>query len=189
MATPRHNEFALWSLAVQLIWYLLILIKSVQLIFKLVALIWLKHDDVIKWKYFPRYWSFVRGIHRSPVNSPHKGQWRGALMFSLICPWTNGWVNNRKAGDLRRYSAHYDVIAKSSLRKGHQADIHHPPHYVFKDTSDAIDILGGVVVSFWIAKPALKVSYLTSLLWRKRNGSAANFTDYLNVSCDSLTVV
>ena len=43
------------------------------------------HDDVIKWKHFPRYWSFVRGIHRSPVYSPHKGQWRGALMFSLIC--------------------------------------------------------------------------------------------------------
>ena len=43
------------------------------------------HDDVIKWKHFPRYWPFVRGIHRSPVNSPHKGQWRGALMFSLIC--------------------------------------------------------------------------------------------------------
>ena len=33
-----------------------------------------KHDNVIKWKHFPRYWSFVRGIHRSPVNSPHKGQ-------------------------------------------------------------------------------------------------------------------
>ena len=42
------------------------------------------HDDVIKWKHFPRYWPFVRGIHRSPVNSPNKGQWRGALMFSLI---------------------------------------------------------------------------------------------------------
>ena len=39
------------------------------------------HDDVIKWKHFPRYWRFVRGIHRWPVNSPHKGQWRGALMF------------------------------------------------------------------------------------------------------------
>ena len=58
---------------------------------------------------FPRYWPFVRGIHRSPVNSPHKGQWRGALMFSLICVWINGWVNNREAGDLRRYRAHYDV--------------------------------------------------------------------------------
>ena len=64
------------------------------------------HDDVIKWKHFPRYWPFVWGIHRSPVNSPHKGQWRGALMFTLICAWINGWVNNREAGDLRRYCAH-----------------------------------------------------------------------------------
>ena len=42
------------------------------------------HDDVIKWKHFPCYWPFVQAIHRSPVNSPHKGQWRGAFMFSLI---------------------------------------------------------------------------------------------------------
>ena len=41
--------------------------------------------------------------------SPHKGQWRGALMFSLNCAWTNGWANNRDAGDLRRHRAHYDV--------------------------------------------------------------------------------
>ena len=68
------------------------------------------HDDVIKWKHFPHYWPFVRGIHRSPVNSPHKGQWRGALMFSLICARINGWVNNREAGDLRRHQAHCDVI-------------------------------------------------------------------------------
>ena len=68
------------------------------------------HDDVIKWKHFPRYWPFVRGIHRSPVNSPHKGQWRGALMFNLICARINVWVNNREAGDLRRYRTHYDVI-------------------------------------------------------------------------------
>ena len=68
------------------------------------------HDDVIKWKHFPRYWPFVQGIHRSPVNSPHKGQWRGALMFSLICVCINGWVNNREAGDLKRHRAHYHVI-------------------------------------------------------------------------------
>ena len=47
----------------------------------------------------PRYWPFVRGIRRSPVNSLHKGRWRGALMFSLICAWINGWVNNCEAGD------------------------------------------------------------------------------------------
>ena len=69
-----------------------------------------KHDDVIKWKHFPRSWSFVRGIRRSPVNSPHKGQWRGAFIFSLISGWLNGWVNDREAGDLRRHNAHYDVI-------------------------------------------------------------------------------
>ena len=41
---------------------------------------------------------------------PHKGQWRGALMFSLICAWIyNGWVNNHEAGDLRRHRAHFDV--------------------------------------------------------------------------------
>ena len=82
------------------------------------------HDDVFKRKHFPRYWPFVRGIHRSPVNSPHKGWWRRSLMFSLILAWTNSWVNNRDAGDLRRHCgphdvpgdlrrhrAHYDVIA------------------------------------------------------------------------------
>ena len=68
------------------------------------------HDDVIKWKHFLSYWPFVQGIHRSPVIPPHKGQWRGALMFSLICAWTNGWVNNRDAGDRRRHRGHNDVI-------------------------------------------------------------------------------
>ena len=68
------------------------------------------HDDVIKWKHFPRNWPFVLGIHRSPVNSPHKGQWRWALMFSLICVWISGWVNICEAGDLRRYCAHNDVF-------------------------------------------------------------------------------
>ena len=75
----------------------------------------MQHDDVIKWKHFPRHWPFVRGIHRFPVNSPHKGQWREALMFSLICVWINRWVNNREAGDLRRHLAHYDVTVMSWL--------------------------------------------------------------------------
>ena len=70
----------------------------------------LVHDDVIKWKQNPCYWPFARGIHRSPVNYPHKGQWRGDLMFALICAWINRWVNNREAGDLRRHRDHYDVI-------------------------------------------------------------------------------
>ena len=74
------------------------------------------HDDVSKWNYFPRYWP----IHRSPVNSPHKGQWRGALIFSLICAWINGWVNNRKAGALRHYRAHYDVTVMQTQYSPYQ---------------------------------------------------------------------
>ena len=63
-----------------------------------------KHDDVIKWKHFPRYWQFVRGIHRSPVNSTHKGKGRGALMFTLICARINEWGNNREA-DQRKHQS------------------------------------------------------------------------------------
>ena len=58
------------------------------------------HDYVIKWKHFPRYKPFVWGNHRWAVNFPHKCQWCGALMFSLICAWTHGLENNRDAGDL-----------------------------------------------------------------------------------------
>ena len=77
------------------------------------------HDDVIKWKHFPRYW-------RGPVNSPHKGQWCGALVFSLICVWINGWVNSREAGDLRRYRAHYYVTVMwiEFTQKSAQLDAH-----------------------------------------------------------------
>ena len=81
------------------------------------------HDDVIKWQHFPRYWPFVRGIHRSRMNSPRKGQWRGALMFSLICTRINGLVNNGEAGDLRRHRAHYDVNVMS---RSHQVPMSPP---------------------------------------------------------------
>ena len=47
------------------------------------------HYDVIKWKHVSLYWSFVRGIHRWPMDSPHKGKWSVALMFSQICPLAN----------------------------------------------------------------------------------------------------
>ena len=95
-----------------------------QLLINLSGILYVKvfsHDDVIKWKHFPRYWPFVRGIHRSPVDSPHKGHWCGVLMFSLICAWTNGWVNNRDAGDLRRHCAHYDVTVISNIIAGTSA--------------------------------------------------------------------
>ena len=67
------------------------------------------YDDDIKWKHFPRYWPFVRGIHWSSVVSPHNGQWRRALMFHVVCAWEYVWANNRDPHDLRRHNAHYHV--------------------------------------------------------------------------------
>ena len=81
---------------------------------------WLVHDDVIKWKHFPRNWPFVRGIHQSLVNSPHKGQWRGALMFTLICVWINGLVNICEAGEFptqRPVTRSFDVYFDLRLNK------------------------------------------------------------------------
>ena len=101
----RVREHTRACMRVHIIWQPRVLVVHVYM-----------YDDVIKWKHFPRYcyWpfsAFVRGIHRSSLNSLHKDQWRGALMFSVICAWINGWVNNRKTGDLRRHHhAHYDVI-------------------------------------------------------------------------------
>ena len=83
---------------------------------------WLSYDDVMKRKHFLRYWPFVRGNHRSPVDSSHKGQWRGALMFSLICVCRNGWVNNREDGDFRRYRVHYDVTVMCVWKLSHGTD-------------------------------------------------------------------
>ena len=62
------------------------------------------------------------GIQRSPVNSPHKGQWHGALMFYLICVWINSWVNDREAGDLGRYRPHYDVTVMTLRALGQSYD-------------------------------------------------------------------
>ena len=116
------------------------------------------HDDVIKWKYFPRNWPFVRGIHRSPVNSPHKGQWREVLMFSLTCVWINDWVNNREAGDLRRQRAHYDVIVMW--------------------TSNGIDILGSTLTIFAFASSLnlLAYNFLFSRLSISIRMSCTNYT-------------
>ena len=69
------------------------------------------HHNAIEWKHFPRYWPFVRGIHRSPVNSSHTKDSDAELRCFLgSVPWTNIWANNGDAGDLRRHHTHYDVI-------------------------------------------------------------------------------
>ena len=55
-------------------------------------------------RHFPRHWPFVRGIHRSPMNSPQKGQWRGALS-----------KRSSKQSRRRRHRAHYDVTMVCSI--------------------------------------------------------------------------
>ena len=67
------------------------------------------HDDVIKWKHFPRNWPFVLGIHRSRWIPHTKASDAELWCFSFIYVWINGWVNNHEAGDLRRHRGHYDV--------------------------------------------------------------------------------
>ena len=112
----------------------------------------MEHDDVIKWTHFPRYWPFVRGIHWSPANSRHKGQWRVALMFAFICVWINGGVNNREAGDLRHYRAHYDVSVMATVS---------PIQHV-RDFADYLSIICGItflfVITIWFVVDTYVVS-------------------------------
>ena len=130
-----------------------------------------QHIDIIKWKHFPRYWSFVRGNHRSPVNSPHKGQWRGALMFSLICVSINDWVNNREAGDLRHHRVNYDVTVMKSylykllVRKKYHAMTLHPKF---------INIKTKFRTSSWALLQTLVESTLTDIIsWFSINRDGA----------------
>ena len=119
----------------------------------------LEHDDVIKWKSFPRYGPFVRGIHLSPMNSPNKGQRRGAWMFSLICTWTNGLVNHPDADDWRHHRAHYDITlmefpSKHSSRwnvYGHQSQA--------CNYSIEIDELGSVWFPYQIKWPEPRLNW------------------------------
>ena len=122
----------------------------------------------MKWKYFPRYWPFVQGIHRFPVNSPHRGQWRGALMFSLICTWINGWVDNGVAGDLIRHHAHYDVTVMTHMC----SKSHCPAH-----TGGIINRLAAcygkpTVPDFWcdgdlfVCKEEKFMKYTPKFMWR-----------------------
>ena len=123
------------------------------------------HDNVIKWKHFPRYWPFLRGIHRWPMNYPHKSHWRGALMFHWICAWINGCANNREAGDLRRHRAHYDVtVMPKHLREIPIA------HNTLKPTNDKKHDT--------IIADVLSVSLYQKYKAKQTEKRTANFTDF-----------
>ena len=84
------------------------------------AFAWWRHQMEL----FSAFLAICVGNSPVPGEFPHKGQWRGALMFTMICTWINGWVNNGEAGDLRRYRAHYDVtvmVRGIHLSKGKRA--------------------------------------------------------------------
>ena len=74
------------------------------------------HDDVIKWKHFPRYWPFCGELNSHQwilLTEASNAEARRASMFSLIDTWTNGWVNNQDASGLRCHRVHYDVTVMS----------------------------------------------------------------------------
>ena len=66
------------------------------------------HDHVIKWKHFPHYWPFVRGIHGHRWIPRTKAS-DAEFWFLFDLRWANSWASNRYAGGLKRYRAHYDV--------------------------------------------------------------------------------
>ena len=103
-----------------------------------ICLTWWRHQM----QTFSALLAICAGNSPVPVNSPHKGPWRGALMFSLICVWINGWVNNCEPGDLRGYRAHYDLtvmicnritrgLAHKQLVISYQNDDHCVAHSLF----------------------------------------------------------
>ena len=104
--------------------------------------------------------ALVRAIHWSLMGSSHKGQWLGALMFSLICAWTNGWANNRDAADLRCHHAHYDVTVmcnvtwmfKSFTSLKNYTWLHHVNHVNHKTvscSSDTVAQLWSAIIPVW----------------------------------------
>ena len=85
---------------------LVLLLLLIMMMMLMMVITWRRHQM----ETFSALLALCAGNSPVPVNSPHRGQWRGALMFSLICVWINDWVNNREVGYLRRYRAHYDFI-------------------------------------------------------------------------------
>ena len=101
---PFHSElkyYGIWYVWSTSVYFTLAHVSNASLL-----CIWWRHQM----ETFSVLLAICAGNSPVPVNSPHKGQWRRALVFSLICAWINGWIHNCEASDLRRHRAHYDVI-------------------------------------------------------------------------------
>ena len=110
----------------------------------------------------------------SPVSGdfPHKGQWRGAFVFSLICAWTNGWSNNRHAGDLRRHQVHYDVTLM--CENDFADDVLHFTRFG-KDIWE----------TYWILRMRCVLHYWLYMFWKFHN----SFFPHLRMRCYAIAMI
>ena len=123
------------------------------------------------------------------TNSPHNGQRRGALIFSLSCTWTNGCANNLDAGDLRRHRAHYDVTAMELMacpilaiyqsHKSHCTPVKYPMHH----NVVCWGIWTGVLVWFaWLVNLRYAVFWGCSIDWKVTTTDAQEIHIYESVT-------
>ena len=129
------------------------------------------------------------------MNSPHKGQWRGALLFSLICIWINGWVNNREAGDLRRYRVHYDaivIVMISQIPRCIIGQIPHSAQFCNRNVNMCTFLLqNGALLDMWLVLCGMCTTGLNSTLktyakWTLFNKFKLNFFQHLDIFEDIL---
>ena len=83
-------------------------------------------------------------------------------MFSLMCTWTSGWVNNRDGGDFRRHRPHYDVTVMSKSTRGSQ---NIKSHVLFFDPTQKTDCAVHAEVSI-SADAADKFHFIFLALWK-----------------------
>ena len=127
--------------------------------------------------HFTRYWPIERGLHRIPVNSPHKGQWRGALILSVICAWINDWVNTRQAGDLRRHGDHYDVTVMLEGTKVWSL-IEYQPTIIHHVSNIMLAIWG--VLQTWIPSKVCVRMYIWYYAYIHPHNKYLNLSPYIN---------
>ena len=125
LSRPQYVEWLIWTVGESFLRYKHIshlLTSKSQSRYTTLLFAFARHCYVAWWRHQIKIVSALLAIWagNSPVTGefPAQGQWRAGLMFSLMCVWINGWVNNREAGDLRRYRAHYDVILIRSKLRG-----------------------------------------------------------------------
>ena len=105
-------------------------------------IIWWRHQMET---FSPRYWPFVRGIRRSQVNSLHKGQWRGALKFSLNCVWINrDWWFETPSPPLWRHCNDTSLTQASRVRRYNNTGHHHPSIALYRMSAAIIDVLASL---------------------------------------------